>query len=327
MIDLRQGDCLELLKDIPDGSVDMVLCDPLYGVIEKSTHDLKGWTDKKITWDIPLSADLILGACNRVLRPNGKRVLFSIDPYTTQLICSAPKSMPFSYRGIWLKNNAGNVLGCKKNLVSYFEDILIFSKNSGFAFYDFENTNPLRNWFRQEFQRANISSKKCKELLGNQMYSHYCTDGFQFCIPTRENYKKLQSTGFFQRDYEEIKSENDEWVAKTKSKRKEYYLRMNEKYPSVFNLRDGQKSKPNVFSYKKEIERFHPTQKPVALLEDLVSTYSNPGNVVLDFTMGSGSTGVACVNTGRNFIGMELDPGYFEVAQKRIEDAQKAVGT
>ena len=230
--------------------------------------------------------------------------------------------MPFSYRGIWLKNNAGNVLGCKKNLVSYFEDILIFSKNSGFAFYDFENTNPLRNWFRQEFQRANISSKKCKELLGNQMYSHYCTDGFQFCIPTRENYKKLQSTGFFQRDYEEIKSENDEWVAKTKSKRKEYYLRMNEKYPSVFNLRDGQKSKPNVFSYKKEIERFHPTQKPVALLEDLVSTYSNPGNVVLDFTMGSGSTGVACVNTGRNFIGMELDPGYFEVAQKRIEDAQ-----
>lgn len=97
---------------------------------------------------------------------------------------------------------------------------------------------------------------------------------------------------------------------------------MNEKYPSVFNLRDGQKSKPNVFSYKKEIERFHPTQKPVALLEDLVSTYSNPGNVVLDFTMGSGSTGVACVNTGRNFIGMELDPGYFEVAQKRIEDAQ-----
>ena len=144
-MNLMQGDCLELLKDIPDCSVDMVLTDPPYGVIEKSTHDLKGWTDKKITWDIPLSADLILGACNRVLRPNGKCVLFSIDPYTTQLICSAPKSMPFSYRGIWLKNNAGNVLGCKKNLVSYFEDILIFSKNSGFAFYDFENTNPLRN--------------------------------------------------------------------------------------------------------------------------------------------------------------------------------------
>lgn len=77
-----------------------------------------------------------------------------------------------------------------------------------------------------------------------------------------------------------------------------------------------------MFSYKKEIERFHPTQKPVALLEDLVSTYSNPGNVVLDFTMGSGSTGVACVNAGRNFIGMELDPGYFEIAKRRIEEAQ-----
>lgn len=100
---------------------------------------------------------------------------------------------------------------------------------------------------------------------------------------------------------------------------------MNEKYPSVFNLRDGQESKPNVFSYKKEAKRFHPTQKPVALLEDLICTYSNPSNVILDFTMGSGSTGVAAVNTGRSFIGMELDPGYFETAQKRIEDAKRAV--
>lgn len=128
---LYQGDCLELMKDIPDGSVDMVLADPPYGVMAQSIRNLKGWTDKQITWDIPLDTDLILSACNRVLRPNGKCVLFSMDPYTTKLICSTPKSMPFSYRGIWIKNNAGNVLGCKKNLVSYFEDILIFSKTAG----------------------------------------------------------------------------------------------------------------------------------------------------------------------------------------------------
>lgn len=71
--------------------------------------------------------------------------------------------------------------------------------------------------------------------------------------------------------------------------------------------------------------RVHPTQKPVALLEYLIKTYTRPGGVVLDFTMGSGSTGVAAVKTGRDFIGIELDPGYFETAQKRIEEEQKKI--
>jgi site-specific DNA-methyltransferase (adenine-specific) len=94
-----------------------------------------------------------------------------------------------------------------------------------------------------------------------------------------------------------------------------------EKYPPVFNLWQGGKSKSNVLEYKKDNDGYHPTQKPVALLEDLIQTYSNEGNTVLDFTMGSGSTGVACVNTGRNFIGIELDEGYFNIAKKRIEEA------
>lgn len=96
-----------------------------------------------------------------------------------------------------------------------------------------------------------------------------------------------------------------------------------EKTKSVFNLWKGEKSKPNVLEYKKDNDGYHPTQKPVALLEDLIQTYSNEGNVVLDFTMGSGSTGVACVNTNRRFIGIELDPGYFQTAQRRIEEAQE----
>lgn len=78
-----------------------------------------------------------------------------------------------------------------------------------------------------------------------------------------------------------------------------------------------------MLQYKKDCTGLHPTQKPVALLEDLIKTYSNPGMTVLDFTMGSGSTGVACVNTGRNFIGIELDDNYFEIAQKRIAEAQQ----
>ena len=96
---------------------------------------------------------------------------------------------------------------------------------------------------------------------------------------------------------------------------------LNEKYTATFNLWQGGKSKSNVLEYKKDNDGYHPTQKPVALLEDLIQTYSNAGNTVLDFTMGSGSTGVACVNTNRHFIGIELDDGYFNRAKKRIEEA------
>ena len=97
---------------------------------------------------------------------------------------------------------------------------------------------------------------------------------------------------------------------------------MNRENPSVFNLWQGGKSKSNVLEYPKDSGGYHPTQKPVALLEDLIQTYSNEGDTVLDFTMGSGSTGVACVNTGRNFIGIELDEGYYKIAQERIEAAK-----
>ena len=72
-------------------------------------------------------------------------------------------------------------------------------------------------------------------------------------------------------------------------------------------------------------ERVHPTQKPVALMEYLIKTYTNEGETVLDFTMGSGTTGVACVNTGRRFIGIELDPDYFAIAENRIADSKRAV--
>ena len=98
--------------------------------------------------------------------------------------------------------------------------------------------------------------------------------------------------------------------------------RLNEKYTSTFNLWQGGKSKSNVLEYAKDNDGYHPTQKPVKLLEDLIQTYSNEGNIVLDFTMGSGSTGVACINTNRNFIGIELDKGYFDIAEKRINEAQ-----
>lgn len=194
--------------------------------------------------------------------------------------------------------------------MQYIEDICLFSKIA--PKHDYEGLHPLRNWFLQEKEKC--FGVDFRKLLGNGMASHYFTKGSQFAFPTKTNYEKLQSTGHFQRDYEELKIIHEEW-------QKKHIQEMNEKAPSVFNLWQGGKSKSNVLEYAKDNDGYHPTQKPVKLLEDLIQTYSNEGNTVLDFTMGSGSTGVAAVNTGRNFIGFELDEKYFEIAKQRIDDA------
>jgi site-specific DNA-methyltransferase (adenine-specific) len=98
---------------------------------------------------------------------------------------------------------------------------------------------------------------------------------------------------------------------------------INVKFNATFNLWEGKKYKSNILKYKKDYDGYHPTQKPVLLLEDLIKTFSNEGNLVVDLTCGSGSTGVACVNTGRNFIGIEKDEKYFEIAKERITEAER----
>jgi site-specific DNA-methyltransferase (adenine-specific) len=99
-----------------------------------------------------------------------------------------------------------------------------------------------------------------------------------------------------------------------------YLTEVNRKFNRKFNLQ-GKKFKSNVLSYKKDYQGLHPTQKPVLLLEDLIKTYTNESETVLDFTMGSGSTGVACKNLNRKFIGIEMDEGYFNIAKNRIENS------
>ena len=318
-VTLWQGDCLELMKNIPDGSVDLVLTDPPYG-----TMNTDGGRRMKINgWDSIIPPQEMFAELSRVLRPNGKAILFSQEPYTANLITSAIPSLPFSQRLIWLKNTFANCLGANKNCVNFFEDICIFSKP-----HDAECTNELRIYFKKVLEF--IGAKSCKEInqrLGHRRAEHcfYVTEGkravkekiggkadhttifgsSQFALCTEQTYNEIISVfGIDKMDgflpYVEL-------------------ARLNEKYTATFNLWQGGKSKSNVLEYKKDNDGYHPTQKPVALLEDLIQTYSNEGDVVLDFTMGSGSTGVACVNTGRKFIGIELENGYFEIAKERIE--------
>ena len=306
-INLMKGDCLELMKDIPDGSVDLVLTDPPYAVSwgnkNRNFADLSQKEDSK-SWDKMLPTNQMFQEITRVLRQNGKCILFSQEPYTSHLVTNQIRNLPFSYRAIWYKNTKGNHLMAKTAMLNLFEDICVFQKRYD---ADISKQHPLRNYFAEEKAKSGLSTSDFNRLLGNKMASHYFTNGIQFLVPTEIDYKKLQATGFFQKPYEEV----DEIARKHKESQK-----------SVFNLWRGGKSKSNVLEYAKDNDGYHPTQKPVKLLEDLIQTYSNEGNTVLDFTMGSGSTGVACINTNRNFIGIELDKGYFNIAKQRIEEAK-----
>jgi len=308
---LIHGDCLIESDKIESGSVDLILTDLPYGNMKNAPST---WDKTKTAWDETIPPQKLYETANRILRKNGKMVLFSQEPYTTELINEAIPNVPFSYRAIWEKDNFANALGANKNMVSFFEDILLFSKKN--PKHDFEGLHPLREYFLTQKEESKLTDGEIKKILGNGMGGHYFTNGSQFCLPTLANYEKLQTTGFFKRDWNELKQIDTEY-------RTELLRQMNNQHPSVFNLWEGNKYKSNILKYKKDYNGYHPTQKPILLLEDLIKTFSNEGNLVVDLTMGSGSTGVACVNTGRNFIGIEKDDKYFEIAKKRIADAIK----
>ncbi|HBM0096048.1 TPA: site-specific DNA-methyltransferase [Salmonella enterica subsp. enterica serovar Blitta] len=300
---LHHGECLNILPTLQPGSVDLILCDPPYGTIKGA--ELKGWDTNTTRWDNAIEPVAMFAACERVLRVNGTLVLFAREPYTSHLITNAHSNVPFSYRLIWKKEHFGNPLTARKAPVSYFEDVLVFRKD-----YDTERGHPLREYARQIATFAGVTDTQARKALGHSKASHFLTpDGIQFGIPTRDTYNQLIATynltampDFL--TYDEMKAIHQAWQK-----------------PVIFNLPPGKRHKSNVLEYARDREKYHPTQKPVALLEDLIQTYSNPGDTVLDFTMGSGSTGVACLDTGRRFIGIEKDKRYFDIAADRIEES------
>lgn len=319
---LYQGDCLKLMDKLENESVDLILTDPPYGVITDGSASIS-WKKRGRTnqWDKRLPIGPMFAECSRVLRPNGKCVLFAQEPFTSLLVTGTVPSLPFSYRAIWLKNGHANALNSKKTMLSRFEDVCVFSRIA--PKYDFDGKNPLRSYFVKvlEFIEANGDGRTGRRIvldsIGGKADHVTRVDTSQFALCAERTYKELtdmfgidRMDGF--RTYEELRSMQHGFA--------DGYEQHGYK-PSVFNLWEGGKSKSNVLEYPRDREHYHPTQKPVALLEDLIRTFSNPGDTVLDFTMGSGSTGVACVNTGRDFIGIELDPHYYEIAEKRIADA------
>lgn len=316
MIELHHGDFLEKAKNIPDGSVDLVLTDPPYGTVKNAPKNWTAGNKASHGWDEAVNPEDLFGVANRILRRNGRLVLFSQEPYTSQLITEAHPNIPFSYRMIWEKNDFANALLANKAPVSYYEDILVFSKPH--PKHDFEGYHPLRLYFKNIMEFIGLNLKQINSTLGHRRAEHtFYVGSTQFSLCTEKTYNELirvfeidKTNGF--KPYNELKSVDLGY-------RQNLIKEMNDKYPSTFNLWEGNKYKSNILKYKKDYDGYHPTQKPVSLLEDLIKTFSNEGDLVVDLTMGSGSTGVAAVNTNRNFIGIELDDEYFNIAKERIE--------
>ena len=315
---IYNGDCLIESDNIESGSVDLILTDLPYGT-------MNGFNG--IDWDFAIDPKKVYEIANRVLRKNGKMVLFSQEPYTGQLTTQAIPNVPFSYRMIWRKDNFANALLCNKAPVSYYEDILVFSKDSGtIEQAEYSTEHPLRGYFNNLLSVSEYSQSEVIEVVGSSA-SHYFTNGRQFRTPTADRYAKLKEMFPNIIPYERIQAIHDEFMDTRKKERLEYLSSHRKKYPSTFNLWEGGKYKSNILRYKKDYDGYHPTQKPVLLLEDLVKTFSNEGDLVVDLTIGSGSTAVACINTNRNYIGFELDKHYCDIANERIQKAlaEKAV--
>ena len=260
MTTLYQGDCLELMKNIPDKSIDMILCDLPYG----TTH---------CKWDAVIPFEPLWEQYNRIVKDNGAILLFSSQPFTTDLICSNRKM--FRYEIIWKKTQKTGFYNAKKMPLRAHENICVFYKN-------LPSYNPQMNHLNP------------KEIVSFGR--------------TRKNsdYKKTSGNAFGCVSKEKAES----WS----------YTDNGTRYPT--DIIEFSNWNGALFgNTEKHIP--HPTAKPVPLLQYLIKTYTNEGETVLDNCMGSGSTGVACVNAGRDFIGIELDENYFKTAENRINQSIK----
>ena len=310
MINLMLGDCLERMKEIESGSVDLIVCDLPYGTMKGAQLD--GWEGKKTDWDTVIDTGSVMKESDRILRKNGKMCLFAQQPFTNELINGSIPNLPFNYSMVWEKDHFANALIAKKAMVNYYEDILVFSKSECY-----EAKHPLRlvmSKYVDQYSTGHIISLFLKEgrytsELSARVHASYkfgFNNGMRFDLMNEKMYAFLSGFIDFKETFGELKGVDVEYK---------------EKYGSTFNLWEGGKFKSNILKYKKDYDGHHPTQKPVLLLEDLIKTFSNEGDLVVDMTMGSGSTGVAAKNTNRKFIGIEMDEGYFNIAKKRIDEA------
>lgn len=296
-------DCLEGMELIPKGSIDAVICDLPYGT-------MKGIDDKH-DWDEVIPTEKLFTAYERVLRRGGVAVLFSQEPYTSHLRTFIARNMKFCYPMIWKKDSAGNAMMAKKAPISYYEDLNVFVKIADsanlyqlreYAKKVMEFTG--RNGCKMEKELAELGVEKPWELhhfIAGDAYTNIRITSEYAYNMLIEHYGIDKMPGFM--TYEELKKIDTEYKTK---------------FARTFNLPVGKQSMSNILEFRKDPNGFHPTQKPISLIQRLVETYTNEGDVVLDNCMGSGTTAIACHRSKRHYIGFELNKEYFDKAQQRI---------
>lgn len=245
MIDLRNGDCLEIMKQIPNESIDMILCDLPYGTTA-------------CKWDTIIPFDKLWEQYERIIKPNGAIVLTASQPFTSALVMSNPKL--FKYEWIWEKSKASNFLLAKKQPLKAHENILVFGKGS--VVYYPQKT---------EGKPFNKGNRKHDNGIATEVYNKIPNAGIE--IVNEDGMRNPRSVQYF------ITGESE--------------------------------------------GKLHPTQKPTWLFEYLIKTYTNENEIVLDNCMGSGTTPIACLNTNRKCIGIELEEKYFNIAFERVEEKKK----
>lgn len=240
---LLQGDCINLLREVQDNSVDMILCDLPYGVTARNK------------WDEVIPFDKLWEQYLRIAKDNAAIVLFGQGMFTANLMTSNPKM--WKYNLIWKKTQPTGFLNANKMPLRSHEDICVFYKKP-------------------------------------PIYNPQKSTGHVRKISTSQHHKRSRLTSNYGA-YE-------------------------------FHSYDSTERFPiSVLEFAKDTQKtsIHPTQKPIDLLKYLILTYSNENDLVLDNCMGSGSTGVACIQTGRRFLGMELDKNYYKLAMERIRAASE----
>lgn len=242
------GDCLELMKNIQDKSIDMILADLPYGTTA-------------CKWDTIIPFDKLWEHYKRIIKDNGAIVLTASQPFTSALVMSNPKM--FKYQWVWIKTKKTGFTNAKNRPLSQHEDVVIFSK-------------------------ANVAN-------GSNLMMKYNPQDLLVLNKTRKG-DKNKSEGDLngQKYYRPSQSED--------------YIQEYTNYPTT------------VLEFASEGKIIHPTQKPVALFEYLIKTYTNKGDLVLDNCAGSCTTAIAAINTNRDFICIEKEEKYFEIGNKRIED-------
>ena len=317
-IRLYNDDCLNTFKLIEDKTIDLILIDPPYNI-------------GKDKWDKWATVELyvefmgkVFKECERVLKDNGSFYFFHNDfLQMVELQNYINKNTKFIFKSLitvsksdnnYIKDLYGNA-ECFRNYLNINEYCLFYTFQDGKHMRGLMNEKtevfkPIFDYFSNEQLKTGLNNKELDDVMGRKSAFSYfkkrTSHGIEF--PVEKHYKKLQETGYFQKPYEKLKEEYE--------KIKQEY----EKLRYTFNAKKG-KENNLIYSFRSDKRNEHPTQKPVALLEEIIRISSNENDLVLDCFMGSGSTGVACANTNRKFIGIEKEGRYFSIAKERIEKA------